>query len=79
MTSLDLDCLIAAFISVVTGDRNTPPLPENLEHPAEAWALAAASCRDDWEAPEVFGRWLRGVALNQYCNWARVVGVEPAP
>ena len=77
MTSLDLDCLIAAFISVVTGDRNTPPLPENLEHPAEAW-VRRASCRDDWKAPEVFGRWLRGVALNQYCNWCGVVGVEPA-
>ena len=51
---------------------------------AEAW-VRRASCRDDWEDPEVFGRWLRGVALNQYRNWARgrrrrarTMTVEPA-
>ncbi len=37
---------------------------------AEAW-LNRESCRGDWNDPEVFGRWLRGVALNQYRNWAR--------
>ena len=37
---------------------------------AEAW-LNRGSCRGDWKDPEVFGRWLRGVALNQYRNWAR--------
>lgn len=51
---------------------------------AEAW-MRRASCRGDWEDPEVFGRWLRGVALNQYRNWARgrrrrarTLTVEPA-
>ncbi|MEI8381299.1 MAG: sigma-70 family RNA polymerase sigma factor [Planctomycetota bacterium] len=37
---------------------------------AEAW-LNRESCRGDWNQPEVFGRWLRGVALNLYRNWAR--------
>ena len=37
---------------------------------SEAW-LSRESCRGDWQEPEVFGRWLRGVALNQYRNWAR--------
>jgi len=37
---------------------------------AEAY-LKRASCRGDWSDPDVFGRWLRGVALNQYRNWAR--------
>jgi RNA polymerase sigma factor (sigma-70 family) len=37
---------------------------------SEAW-LNRESCRGDWNEPEVFGRWLRGVALNQYRNWAR--------
>lgn len=35
-----------------------------------AW-LNRESCRGDLDDPEVFGRWLRGVALNQYRNWAR--------
>jgi RNA polymerase sigma-70 factor (ECF subfamily) len=37
---------------------------------AEAW-LKRAWCRGDWADPEVFGRWLRGVAFNQYRNWLR--------
>jgi len=37
---------------------------------SEAW-LRRESCRGDWSDPDVFGRWLRGVALNQYRNWAR--------
>ena len=37
---------------------------------AEAW-LHREACRGDWNQPEVFGRWLRGVALNRYRNWAR--------
>jgi RNA polymerase sigma-70 factor (ECF subfamily) len=37
---------------------------------SEAW-LRRESCRGDWNEPEVFGRWLRGVALNRYRNWAR--------
>lgn len=37
---------------------------------SEAW-LKRRSCRGDWSEPEVFGRWLRGVALNRYRNWAR--------
>ena len=37
---------------------------------SEAW-LSRESCRGDWNDPEVFGRWLRGVALNRYRNWAR--------
>lgn len=51
---------------------------------AAAW-LNRESCRGDWNQPEIFGRWLRGVALNEYRNWARsrrrrnrVVTVEPA-
>lgn len=35
-----------------------------------AW-LNRGACRGDLRDPEVFGRWLRGVALNQYRNWAR--------
>src|SRR5438094_263363 len=37
---------------------------------AEAY-LNRASCRGDWSNPDVFGRWLRGVAHNVYRNWAR--------
>src|SRR5712691_11148159 len=37
---------------------------------AEAY-LNRGSCRGDWSDPDVFGRWLRGVALNVYRNWAR--------
>jgi RNA polymerase sigma factor (sigma-70 family) len=37
---------------------------------AEAY-LKRESCRGDWSDPDVFGRWLRGVALNVYRNWAR--------
>ena len=37
---------------------------------SEAW-LQRESCRGNWQEPEAFGRWLRGVALNQYRNWAR--------
>jgi RNA polymerase sigma-70 factor, ECF subfamily len=37
---------------------------------AEAW-LRRDFCRGDWRQPDVFGRWLRGVALNRYRNWAR--------
>jgi RNA polymerase sigma-70 factor, ECF subfamily len=51
---------------------------------AEAW-LRRESCRGDWRQSAVFGAWLRGVALNQYRNWARsrrrerrVMQVEPA-
>lgn len=37
---------------------------------SEAW-LTRAACRGDWNDPEFFGRWLRGVALNQFRNWRR--------
>lgn len=37
---------------------------------ADAW-LKRESCRGDWTEADVFGRWLRGVALNRYRNWAR--------
>jgi RNA polymerase sigma-70 factor (ECF subfamily) len=37
---------------------------------AEAW-LGRERCREDWRDPDVFGRWLRGIALNQYRSWAR--------
>ena len=37
---------------------------------ADAW-LKRESCRGDWNDSEVFGRWLRGVALNRYRNWSR--------
>jgi len=36
----------------------------------EAW-IKRDYCRGDWTNPEVFGRWLRGVAYNKYRNWAR--------
>ena len=35
-----------------------------------AW-LHRDACRGDWKEYEVFGRWLRGVALHRYRNWAR--------
>lgn len=35
-----------------------------------AW-LNRESCRGDWTQPDIFGRWLRGVALNQYRTWVR--------
>jgi len=52
---------------------------------AEAW-LQRESCRGDWRQVDVFGRWLRGVARNQYRNWARsrrrrgsrVMTIEPS-
>jgi RNA polymerase sigma factor (sigma-70 family) len=52
---------------------------------AEAW-LRRESCRGDWQQADVFGRWLRGVAWNQYRNWARsrrrralrIASTEPA-
>jgi RNA polymerase sigma-70 factor (ECF subfamily) len=37
---------------------------------ADAW-LKRAACRGDGNEPEVFGRWLRGVARNHYRNWSR--------
>ena len=37
---------------------------------SDAW-LKRESCRGDWSDPEVFGRWLRRVALNRYRNWSR--------
>ena len=37
---------------------------------AEAY-LNREACRGDWSDPDVFGRWLRGVARNVYHNWAR--------
>lgn len=37
---------------------------------AEAW-LGRERCRGDWQQAEVFGPWLRGIALNQYRSWAR--------
>ena len=33
--------------------------------------LDRQSCRGDWTDPEIFGRWLRGVAKNKYRNWRR--------
>jgi len=52
---------------------------------AEAY-LNRESCRGGWDRPEVFGRWLRGFARNQYRNWVRsrrrrrerIATVEPA-
>ncbi len=37
---------------------------------SEAW-LNREACLGDWNDPEFLGRWLCGVALNQYRNWAR--------
>lgn len=28
-------------------------------------------CRGDWHDPDVFGRWLRGIARNHFRNWRR--------
>ncbi len=36
----------------------------------EAW-LNREACRGGWNHPDMFGRWLRGVALNRYRVWAR--------
>jgi RNA polymerase sigma factor (sigma-70 family) len=52
---------------------------------AEAY-LNRECCRGDWQKPEVFGRWLRGVARNRHQNWVRsrrrrrdrIATVEPA-
>ncbi len=52
---------------------------------AEAY-MNRGPCRGDWERPEVFGRWLRGVARNRHRNWVRsrrrrrdrIATVEPA-
>lgn len=52
---------------------------------AEAW-LQRDSCHGDWREVDVFGAWLRGVALNVYRNWSRkrrrreqrVMNVAPA-
>lgn len=33
--------------------------------------LNRENCRGDWQQPEVFGRWLRGVARNKFRNWLR--------
>jgi RNA polymerase sigma-70 factor (ECF subfamily) len=44
---------------------------------SEAW-LSREACRGDWQDSETFGRWLRGVALNQYRNWARSRGRRQA-
>ena len=41
-----------------------------LDSFSEAW-LKREACRGNWQDPEVFGRWLRGVARNRYRNWAR--------
>lgn len=37
---------------------------------SEAW-LNRELCRGNWTESAVFGRWLRGVALNKYRNWSR--------
>lgn len=37
---------------------------------SEAW-INREACLGNWNDPEYLGRWLRGVALNQYRNWAR--------
>lgn len=36
----------------------------------EAW-IKREACRGDADDAEAFGRWLRGVARNQFRNWAR--------
>ena len=33
--------------------------------------LKRERCRGDWQDPEVFGRWLRGIARNNFRNWRR--------
>jgi RNA polymerase sigma factor (sigma-70 family) len=40
---------------------------------SQAW-ISRESCRGDWRDAEVFGRWLRGVALNKYRQWAKSRG-----
>src|SRR5580698_6042297 len=37
---------------------------------SEAW-LRRESCRGNWQDPDVFGGWLRGVAHNTFRNWRR--------
>src|SRR5207253_10888763 len=75
-TNLDLATLIAAYRGPLIGLIASWGAPWSdaidlaQDSFAEAW-LNRESCRGDWNEPEVFGRWLRGVALNQYRNWAR--------
>lgn len=33
--------------------------------------LGRENCRGDWRDPDVFGKWLRGVARNKFRNWVR--------
>jgi RNA polymerase sigma factor (sigma-70 family) len=50
------------------------PWPDAAEIAQDSFAeayLNRESCRGDWSNPDVFGPWLRGVALNVYRNWAR--------
>jgi RNA polymerase sigma factor (sigma-70 family) len=52
---------------------------------SEAW-LNRDACLGDWHDLDFLGRWLRGVALNQYRNWfrsrqrrnARIVTLSPS-
>jgi RNA polymerase sigma factor (sigma-70 family) len=73
---LDLTALIAAYRGPLIGLIASWGAPWSdaaeiaQDSFSEAW-LNRESCRGDWNEPEVFGRWLRGVALNQYRNWAR--------
>jgi len=73
---LDLTALIAAYSGPLIGLIASWGAPWSdateiaQDSFSEAW-LNRESCRGDWNEPEVFGRWLRGVALNQYRNWAR--------
>jgi RNA polymerase sigma-70 factor (ECF subfamily) len=88
---MDLTALINAYRGPLIGflaSRGAPwgdAVEIAQESFADAW-LNRESCRGDWNEPAVFGRWLRGVALNRYRNWARsrrrlrrrVVTLEPA-
>jgi RNA polymerase sigma factor (sigma-70 family) len=73
---LDLTALIAAYRGPLIGLIASWGAPWSdaaeiaQDSFSEAW-LNRETCRGDWNEPEVFGRWLRGVALNQYRNWAR--------
>lgn len=76
MINLDLTSFINAYRGPLIGLIASWGAPWNeaseiaQDSFSEAW-LSRESCRGEWNDPEAFGRWLRGVALNQYRNWAR--------
>lgn len=73
---MDLTALIDAYRGPLIGLIASwgAPWADATEIAEDSFAealLKRESCHGDWKNAEVFGRWLRGVALNQYRNWRR--------